>query len=156
MRRVATTFILVFIVWIVLTFSLHPEQIVAGIIISLTISVICRHLLSKDTPRIILHPMRWLYFLAYIAMMFYLEFLAHLDVARRVFTGRIRPAIVEVPVKFETNLGKTLMGNSITLTPGTLTVNADKEDRLYVHTIGFRKDIQIGRLFQRLGKRVIH
>lgn len=155
MRRVGTTFVLVFITWLILTFSLNMESVIAGIALSLAISVISRHLLSSDTPRIILHPVRWLYFLIYIAMMFYLELLAHLDVASRVFTGRIRPAIVEVPSGFNTSLGKTLMANSITMTPGTLTVSARHDKMFYVHTICYHKNQDIGSAFRRFVTRVI-
>jgi multicomponent Na+:H+ antiporter subunit E len=155
MRRLATTFLLVFLAWLALTYNMHMESIVAGIIVSLIITVICRHLLSRDTPRIILHPMKWLAFMMYVAMMLYAEAIAHLDVIRRIFTGKIRPAIVEIPVGFTTNLGKTLLGNSITITPGTLTVNVDKGDRFFVHTIGYRKDADIGRMFRRYGRMVI-
>jgi multicomponent Na+:H+ antiporter subunit E len=155
MRRLATTFVLVFIAWLVLTLSLQPEGIFAGIVISLVITIICRHLLSRDTPRIVLHPVRWFWLLVYLAVLLYVEVLSHLDVARRVFTGSIRPAMVEVPVEFRSLLGKTLFGNSITLTPGTLTVNTGDEERFYIHTLGYRKDRNIGRLFHRFGLRVI-
>ena len=155
MRRLAATFLLVFIAWLVLTFSLQPENIFVGIVISLVITIICRHLLSRDTPRIVLHPMRWFWLLVYLVVMLYVEVLAHWDVARRVFTGRVRPAMVEVPVEFRSLLGKTLFGNSITLTPGTLTVNTGDEERFYIHTLAYRKDKEIGRLFHRFGLKVI-
>lgn len=130
-------------------------------VISLAITLICRHLLSGDTPRIVLHPMRWFWLLVYLGVMLYAEVLAHTDVAMRVFTGRVRPAIVEVPVEFRSLLGKTLFGNSITLTPGTLTVSTGDEKRFYIHTLDYtprgagRKDREIGRLFNRFGLRVI-
>ena len=155
MRRIGTTFVLVFATWLILTFSLEIESVVAGIAVSLAISVISRHLLSSDTPRIIMHPIRWIYFFVYIAMMFYVEFLAHIDVCRRVITGRIRPAMVEVPVGFKTSLGKALLANSITMTPGTLTVSARDDNKFYVHTIGYHKDQYIGSVFRRFGSRVI-
>jgi multicomponent Na+:H+ antiporter subunit E len=155
MRRLATTFVLVFVTWLVLTFSLQPESMLAGAAVSLAITLVCRHLLSRDTPRVILHPVKWFWVVVYLAVLVYAEVIAHLDVARRVFTGRIRPAMVEVPVGFRSLLGKTLFGNSITLTPGTLTVNTGDEERFYIHTLAYRKDVEIGRLFRRFGLRVI-
>lgn len=161
MKRLATTFVLVFIAWIVLTLSLQPEELAVGAVVSLTITLICRHLLSRDTPRIVLHPVRWLWLLVYLAVMLYVEVLAHWDVTKRVFTGRIRPAIVEVPVGFRSLLGKALFGNSVTLTPGTLTVNTGDEERFYIHTLTYtppgagRKDKEIGSLLKKFGTRVI-
>lgn len=155
MRRLATTFVLVFIAWLALTFSLRPENVLAGTAVSLAITLVCRHFLSRDTPRIILHPVKWFWMVVYAAVLAYAEVLAHMDVAGRIITGRVRPAIVEVPVGFGSLLGKTLLGNSITLTPGTLTVNTGDEEKFYVHALAYRKDAEIGRLFRRFGLRVI-
>jgi multicomponent Na+:H+ antiporter subunit E len=155
MRRLATTFLLVLIVWIVLTFRLEPVDIAVGITLSLVISFISRHLLSRDTPRIILHPVRWAWIVIYMAMMIYVEVKAHLDVMARVFTGSIRPAMVKVPVEFKSHLGKTLLGNSITLTPGTLTVDTKDDKRFFVHALAYRKDMDIGKIFRKFGLRVI-
>jgi len=155
MRRMLTTFVLVFITWLMLTYNLHTGSIILGIVISLAITVICRHLLSKDTPRIILHPKRWVAFIVYICFMVYVEIVSHIDVMKRIITGKVRPAIVEIPVEFKTTLGKTLLGNSITLTPGTLTVNATEDDRFFIHTIGYKKNHNIGGTINRFGRRVI-
>lgn len=159
MRIVATTFALVFIIWLMLTYSLQPGEVFAGVLLSLIISLICRWLLSRETPRIALHPVRWLWLAVYMGVLIYAEMRAHLDVARMVFTGRIRPAIVEVPVGFRSLLGKTMFGNSITLTPGTLTLNTGNEKRFYIHALAYSardpESGEIGGLFRRFGRRVI-
>ena len=63
-------------------------------------------------------------------------FKANIDVATRVLTGNIKPGIVKVPSHQEGDGALTLLANSITLTPGTLTVDVDEESRsLYVHWI---------------------
>jgi multicomponent Na+:H+ antiporter subunit E len=63
-------------------------------------------------------------------------FKANIDVALRVISGEIRPGIVKVPSHQEGDGALTLLANSITLTPGTLTVDVDEESRsLYVHWI---------------------
>jgi len=48
--------------------------------------------------------------------------------------NRIDPAVVIVPTRATTDLGKALFANSITLTPGTVTVDVDG-DRLKVHAL---------------------
>jgi multicomponent Na+:H+ antiporter subunit E len=53
-----------------------------------------------------------------------------------VVTRKLRPGIVKLTPGLTTDLGMTLLANSITLTPGTLTVDVDDEDgALYVHWI---------------------
>ncbi|PNX47524.1 MAG: cation:proton antiporter, partial [Thermoplasmata archaeon M11B2D] len=64
----------------------------------------------------------------------------NLDVAYRVITGRINPGIVKIHPDLKTDLGITMLANSITLTPGTLTVDIDEETNdLYVHWINVDK-----------------
>jgi multicomponent Na+:H+ antiporter subunit E len=61
---------------------------------------------------------------------------ANVHVAKLVITGKIRPGIVKVPAEGLGDGGITLLANSITLTPGTLSVDVDEDDRaLYVHCI---------------------
>ena len=61
---------------------------------------------------------------------------ANVDVACRVLTGRIRPGIVRVRSGMQSDLGVLMLSNSITLTPGTLTVGVDEETNdLFVHMI---------------------
>jgi len=63
---------------------------------------------------------------------------ANVDVARRVLSPSmpIEPAVIEVPLRVETDLAVTTIANSITLTPGTLTMDYDADrNALYVHAI---------------------
>ena len=46
----------------------------------------------------------------------------------------IDPRMVEVPCSLSTNLGRAIYANSITLTPGTVTIRVE-EDRLLVHAL---------------------
>ena len=66
---------------------------------------------------------------------------ANFDVAYRVITGKINPGIVKISPDLKTDLGITMLANSITLTPGTLSVDID-EDRndLYIHWINVKKE----------------
>ena len=45
----------------------------------------------------------------------------------------IKPGIVKVKTKLKSESGVTALANSITLTPGTLTVDVVNENELYVH-----------------------
>jgi multicomponent Na+:H+ antiporter subunit E len=59
-----------------------------------------------------------------------------LDVARRVLSPSlpINPGIIKVKTRLISPLGRIILANSITLTPGTMTVDTDGED-LYIHWI---------------------
>jgi multicomponent Na+:H+ antiporter subunit E len=47
----------------------------------------------------------------------------------------IDPRVVEFDTKLKTDLGIATLANSITLTPGTVTIAADKDGRFKVHAI---------------------
>ena len=87
-----------------------------------------------------LNPIRWLFFIAYVIGPFFFAMArANLDVAYRVVTGKIRPGIVRINPGLKTKFGITLLANSITLTPGTLFVDLDGKNNLYVHWINVKK-----------------
>lgn len=81
------------------------------------------------------------YAVLYLAAFLYELLTANVDVARRVLSPRmpIEPAVVEVPLRVETPFAITTIANSITLTPGTLTMDYDAAtNTLYVHAIAGR------------------
>ncbi|WP_435195513.1 Na+/H+ antiporter subunit E [Natronomonas sp. EA1] len=66
---------------------------------------------------------------------------ANVDVAYRVLAPSmpIEPDIIAVPLRVESDLAITTIANSITLTPGTLTMDHDPEtNTLFVHAIDGR------------------
>jgi len=116
------------------------EEWIAGGVLSLIAGLVAGRAAKTSGPRSpyrLLNPLRWILFLGYLVGPFLFAMVrANLDVAYRVITGRIRPGIVRVSCGLRTDLGVTLLANSITLTPGTLTVDADERTGdLYVHWI---------------------
>ena len=83
------------------------------------------------------NPVRWLSWILYLFGPFAVGLIkANIDVASRVITGNINPGIVKVESGLKTDFGVTMLANSITLTPGTLTVDLDDStNELYVHWI---------------------
>jgi len=73
-------------------------------------------------------------------------FKANIDVAWRVIhpARPLKPGIVKVKTKLRNDTALTFLANSITLTPGTLTVDIDKKHGvLFVHWIDVQtKDIR--------------
>ena len=81
-------------------------------------------------------PRKWLLFLYYVFGPFAVGLTqANLDVAKRVITGEINPGIVKFNPRLKTSAGRMMLANSITLTPGTVTVDVDDEGTFYVHAI---------------------
>ncbi|HEC91519.1 MAG TPA: cation:proton antiporter, partial [Candidatus Atribacteria bacterium] len=101
------------------------------------VSIIATKVLFQKRGYRMLNPLRWVIFLIYLIGPFFLAMAkANIDVAYRVITGRINPGIVKISPGLKTDLGITMLANSITLTPGTLSVDIDeKNNDLYIHWI---------------------
>lgn len=142
----ATT-VFVFLIYLVLTtasgdwFLWSREELIIGAVFSIILGAITRNMFFKRNLRM-LNPKRWFLFLAYVLGPFFWGMAkANIDVAYRVITGRINPGIVKISPKLKTDLGITMLANSITLTPGTLSVDIDeKTNDLYVHWINVKKE----------------
>jgi multicomponent Na+:H+ antiporter subunit E len=83
-----------------------------------------------------LNPAALLHLVRYLAYFIKALILANLDMARRVLSPSLplRPAVVEVETHLQSPLGKLLLANSITLTPGTLSVDV-QDERILVHWV---------------------
>lgn len=120
----------------VLRFWTTQELYVAALVAAM-VGFVARQYFASARRRVAANPLRWLQAVAYVLGPFFLEMTkANLDVACRVITGRIRPGIVRVKSGMKTDMGALLLANSITLTPGTLSVNIeDATNDLFIHMI---------------------
>ena len=113
------------------------EEGLIGLAISLPVAYAVRRFYEPMTG-FVRRP-RMLGYVALYAAAFLVELVtANVDVARRVLAPSmpIEPAVVEMPLRVESDLAITTIANSITLTPGTLTMDYDREtNALYVHSI---------------------
>lgn len=78
---------------------------------------------------------------------------ANLQVARRVFESpqRLSPSIATVRISQRTNIGRTIMANSITLTPGTVTLRVrDDEIDYYSLSADLVDDLNQGEMDRRV------
>jgi multicomponent Na+:H+ antiporter subunit E len=104
------------------------QHLVSGIFIAAFVAFITGDLFIKR-PQLLKHPMRWFYFVfLYIPVFLYECIKANIDVAYRVMHPAlpINPGIVKVKTNLKTDTGLTFLANSITLTPGTMSVDIDR------------------------------
>ncbi len=140
MRRIIY-FILAFITWVVLTWSVDIQFIIAGLAASAIVSILFHEMLPKE-HHIFISPVRFFWFLVYVPVFFYYILMANLDVVYRALHPAmpIKPGIVKIKTKLKTDSGITALANSITLTPGTLTVDLTDDGYLYIHWINVKSD----------------
>jgi len=93
----------------------------------------CKYLVEDEEK--LKQPIRFLYLVYYfIKYITIIEFRAHMDVVKRIFTMDINPGIVRVPVASVSRYARLLVMSSITNTPGTVVVD-EKNDYFYVNWI---------------------
>ncbi len=135
LQHTAFTFVFALLFWLLLVGSLDGQELVAGLLVAAAAAA----LTVGRTPLfagIRLAPTAPLAFLAYLGVLLVALVRANLDMARRVLTPSlpIRPEVVRIATSLRSDLGRLVLANSITLTPGTLTVDVDG-DTLLVHWI---------------------
>ncbi|RZN61159.1 Na+/H+ antiporter subunit E [Methanonatronarchaeum sp. AMET6-2] len=112
----------------------HYGDIILGILVSLiAVAASSRILDTVSGYGLLLSPVKLIMLVIYsIGPLFIRITKANFDMAYRVITGKITPGIVEIKTGLTNDVSKTILANSITLTPGTLTVDTE-EDTFYVH-----------------------
>ncbi len=131
------TFVIALILWLLLSLSVDWQHVAVGVLVALVVALTVGHMFA-GAPRKLLAWKRYAYFFLYLLVFIKEVVKANIDVIYRVLHPGlpINPAIVKVRTDIKSETGLTFLANSITLTPGTLTVDVDAENGiLYVHWI---------------------
>ncbi len=130
------TFLLMFAFWILLSGQFHFVLLVSGVVSSLFVAYISHDLLIGHVAlgTVIVKTFR---LITYLPWLLWQIVLANLDlVYRTLHPGeKIDPHIIKFKTDLMTSKGIAVLANSITLTPGTVTVMANKEGEFIVHAI---------------------
>jgi len=135
MRLLSWT-LLLFTMWLILTSSLHVTNILIGLGISFSIALLYIKLF-KDKIFEAINPF---WFGIYVLVLLKNLIISNMQIAKRTLSKdmKLSPAIVAVKTELKSDWKKLLLANSITLTPGTLTLDV-KDDILYIHVIEYHE-----------------
>ncbi|MDZ7316609.1 MAG: Na+/H+ antiporter subunit E [candidate division KSB1 bacterium] len=162
MKSRITVFILSMLVWLALVGVRMIEEVIVGVIVALLVSAVAGHFLIT-TQKQRHAAVRWLYGIGYFFLFIWEMIKANLHVAYIVIHPLlpIKPGIVKIKTELTKDSAVTVLTNSITLTPGTLTVDVNPEKKeIYVHWIDVKAtDVEnctrlIGARFERTLKEV--
>ncbi len=129
-----TTFIASLLIYLLLA-GFTVDEVILGSILSAVLTFVLVKYVNFNID--ILFPVKLLKFVfIYLPIFIWKLILANLDVARRVLSPKIplNPGIVKVKTDLKGDIGKLVLANSITLTPGTLSIDVE-DDYVIVHTI---------------------
>ncbi len=135
--RYIYTFLIMFGFWILLSGKFDLFHLSLGVLSSGIVTLLSTDMLMRDTRRTdrLLITLR---FICYIPWLLYQIVLSTLHVTflalHPKMTDRIDPTIVTFKTKLKSNIARVALANSITLTPGTITIRIE-DDVFYVHAI---------------------
>ena len=142
MKSKIILFIVAFIAWCLLTWVPDSQHLIIGIVVAAFVAAMTGDLFIMR-PSLLKHPLRYWYFFSQYLPMFLWECIkANIDVAYRVLHPKlpINPGIVKVKTELKSDTALTFLANSITLTPGTMSVDIDSDNGiLYIHWINVRE-----------------
>jgi multicomponent Na+:H+ antiporter subunit E len=134
MQRLQWGFVL-FLIWLGLTGSADIQELLAGAAIAAAVVWLAIPGGNRPGERLWSLPR----LIAYVPIFLKNLILANLDVARRVLDPRlpINPGIVRIRTDLTEPYQRLILANSITLTPGTITLEMDGQD-MYIHWLDVR------------------
>ncbi len=149
------------IAWVLGTGTFRIDELVTGLVLSFGVVVLFASFTSlyrdiKITPKsIVLMPV-------YLIVFLWEMIKSNIDVALRVINPAmpIKPGVVQLKTRLHSPLAKLILANSITLTPGTLTMDV-KDDSLFIHWIDVEAENieeatrKVGWKFERILKEII-
>lgn len=140
---------LIFLFWFMLSGHTEILMIVLGILSTLLTIFLSHRMKIIDHESYPLHlSVRLLRYYLFLAKEI---IVANVDVIKRILTpGRsISPKIITLPANQQTDLSKVIYANSITLTPGTVTLDlSGNELKVHALTNEGAEDLQTGRMAQ--------
>lgn len=121
------------LIWMLLVNSFAPGPLLLGLLFGWAIPLFTRHFWPEEVR--IARP---LVLLRFIGIVLFDIVIANLTVARLIL-GRpkhLRPRFVELPLDLRTDLAISLLANTISLTPGTVSAKLSEDRRcLIVHAL---------------------
>lgn len=132
------TFLIMLAIWVVLSGKFDAFHLSLGLVCCAIVSALSSDLLFAS-PRVKGLLSQWTRFVIYIPWLLVQVFKAGFHVTYLVFHPRmmdlIDPKIIKFPSKLQSDLALVTFANSITLTPGTITVYVSIDGDFKVHAI---------------------
>jgi multicomponent Na+:H+ antiporter subunit E len=134
MKKFISTWIVLWGVWLLLS-GFFLEEVILGGVITIIISILISRYMAFEMSW--LFPIQLFKFLfIYIPLFIYKLIVANVQLAMIVLNPKlpIKPGFVRVRTAIDSDLGKLILANSITLTPGTLSMDIVK-DEILIHWV---------------------
>ncbi len=140
-----STFILCFLFWMLLVWSVAPRELILGVVIAAIVAGFTSKFFIHNQAFYLYNPVRLAILVFYLVIVFLWEMIkANVSMAAIVLSPNMKdykPGIIRVPAgeKPSSTYGMALLSNCITLTPGTITLDVAEDEEgnnyYYIHWI---------------------
>ncbi|WP_168198376.1 Na+/H+ antiporter subunit E [Crassaminicella thermophila] len=136
MGKIIKYMIFFMLFWVILAEKINFERLVIGTGICIGAYFFSNNIRISKKREYLLTPKKIYYLITYFFILIKEIVIANFQVARIVLSPNmeISPQIINFDTKLQSDFYRTILANSITLTPGTLTVLME-ENRLVVHCL---------------------
>lgn len=145
-EKMILTWFTILVFWILVSGTLHWQNILVGGLVAIIISGFMYENLTDDlrcegnlVKKIV--NLSMIQIPQYIFIMAFQLIESNVKVAKHALFMDIDPGIIKIESDLQSETGTTILANSITLTPGTLTLDMQKKlnkTNLYVHWIDMK------------------
>lgn len=129
-------FLLFFIVWIIFNGAITTEIVIFGLVIAAAMYVFVCKFMDYSIRKDISYIKKFFMLLQYVCVLVWEIVKANFAVIKLITSSKyeLEPAMVLFKVDLETKMARVILANSITLTPGTITVLLEG-DEFIVHCL---------------------
>ena len=133
--------ILLMIIWVLLSGKMEAKFLLHGVATALVSGLVCMPLLlvhsTGNDKKYFIFDFSVFRFIKYCGWLFVQLVLANIDIAKAVIKPElgIDPQILRFKVNMDNPTALTVLANSITLTPGTVTMNVTEDGIYEIHAL---------------------
>lgn len=129
-------FLLFFIVWIIFNGAITTEIVIFGLVIAAAMYLFVCKFMDYSIRKDISYIKKFFMLLQYVCVLVWEIVKANFAVIKLITSSKyeLEPAMVLFKVDLETKMARVILANSITLTPGTITVLLEGDEYI-VHCL---------------------
>ena len=139
MKKTVSAFVIFYVLWLVLG-GINLQEVIVGALVSLVLALVLANLVGYELGvGSILTVVKFT--VMYIPLFVWKLILANFQMAKIVLSPElpINPGFVVIKTGLTKDIAKLSLANSITLTPGTLSIDVD-EDEVLIHWVDVQGD----------------
>ncbi len=114
--------------WCILNESFSLSRVIEGLVIAILCVVMIANIFIDDKDPFYHHTISGVILLKYICLLFFNIYKNAFILIAMILFGRPSPTLQKFRTQVKNQWGRCLLGNAITLTPGTVTLNLKRDE----------------------------